>query len=68
MLKGTKMIKMQFDQFGNIKMDVEGMVGVSCKEATRQLEAAFIGKKKDEEKPEYYESESSINTLDTLRM
>lgn len=62
------MIKIQCDQFGNVKMDVEGMVGVSCKEATRQLEAAFVGKKKDEEKPEYYESESSINTLDTLRM
>jgi len=62
------MIKMQFDQFGNIKIDVEDMVGVSCKEATRQLENAFIGKKKDEEKPEYYESESSINNLDYLRM
>ena len=62
------MIKVQCDQFGNVKIDVENMVGVSCKEATRQLEAAFVGKKKDQEKPEYYESESSAQTLDYLRM
>ena len=52
------MIIIQCDQYGNVKMDVKDMVGVSCKEATRQLEAAFIGKKKDVEKPEFYESES----------
>jgi len=62
------MIKVQCDQYGNVKIDVENMVGVSCKEATRQLEAAFVGKKKDEEKPEYYESESSVQNLDYLRM
>lgn len=63
------MIKMEFDQFGNIKMDVEGMVGTSCKEATRQLEAAFVGKKTDQEKPEYYEAEvASVDNLNNLRM
>lgn len=62
------MIKVQCDQFGNVKIDVENMVGVSCKEATRQLESAFVGKKKDEEKPEYYEAESTTQNLDYLRM
>ena len=63
------MIKISCDQFGNVKMDVENMVGVSCKEATRQLEAAFIGKKTDKEKPEYYEAETaSVDNLNHLRM
>lgn len=63
------MIKIQCDQYGNVKMDVVDMVGMSCKEATRQLEAAFVGKKVDHEKPEYYEAETaSETTLNHLRM
>lgn len=63
------MIEIKCDQFGNVKIDVKDMVGVSCKEATRQLEAAFVGKKKDEEKPEYFDSETTqVSDLNKLRM
>lgn len=63
------MIEVKCDQFGNVKIDVKDMVGVSCKEATRQLEAAFVGKKKDEEKPEYFDSETTqVSDLNKLRM
>lgn len=63
------MIEIKCDQFGNVKIDVKEMVGVSCKEATRQLEAAFVGKKTDTEKPEYYEAETTTQTnLNNLRM
>ena len=63
------MIKISCDQYGNVKMDVVDMVGMSCKEATRQLVAAFVGKKVDQEKPEYYEAETtSETTLNHLRM
>jgi len=46
------------DKLGDTKIDAEGFVGESCKDATAAVELALAGTTKTEHKPEFYDTET----------
>jgi hypothetical protein len=62
----AKQIIMQFDAFGNSKLDAEGFQGSSCKDATKNYLLALGAKSKDDrEKPEFSMPNPTGNTQST---
>ena len=60
-----KSVKITIDATGKAKVDALNFQGVGCESATRAFQEVFAGKTTGENyKPEYYETESTGQTLD----
>lgn len=57
-------VKVQFDAFGNSKIDAIGFVGKQCETATAYIQNALSGTAtKDEKKPEYFQGAATGQTV-----
>lgn len=54
----TEEIKIFISKEGQVKIDVEGVKGVSCKDLTKDLEKAFGITVDDKKTSEYYEQDN----------
>lgn len=54
----AKLINININTIGQVKMDAEGFTGSSCTTATEQIELVLGGEGKKTKKPEYHMPES----------
>ena len=67
-MPGSQRIRVQFDQYGNVRMETEGFVGKSCEEASAYVENALRGNKtRDDATPEMYAPADGVKNEDHLR-
>ena len=65
---GNKRIRVEFDQYGNVRMETEGFVGSACEQASAYVENALRGAKtKDDATPEMYAPAEGASNETNLR-
>jgi hypothetical protein len=62
-------IIIEIDEFGEVKFDVKGVKGKTCKELTKPLEKELGVEKEKKLKPEYFlKSDTKVSTKKKLKL